>query len=236
MTVLAHRSATTTAPRAATSRAATSRDVHVWEARVRRILRPVTVELVDGTSAQRHRLVAAGVRRGMLEVPHATASRTDSRADLSELRLEDLLPAAHRELHDLELATAPEPAGSLEGNPDEATVEAHVLRAFSGVSRGRTAWLVPFALPTGALGVLVTDSLVAVLALQERAEVGAGPLRRIEDGAPWTAYVHSVGLPLDDEDGQPVRDDVPWPCGTRFAGELRSGTEVWTCGSPVAWA
>lgn len=228
MTVLAQRHTAALEQRPA----AASRDLHTWEARVRRILRPAAVELVDGSREQRHRLAAAGVRRGTFQRPGELAVH----ADLSGLALRDLLTGEHRELYDDDVAAGP----GTDAPADEALGEALALRALKGASLGRTAWTVPFSSTgTGApgpqLGLLFTDSPVAVLALQEEARTGRDALARIEGGEPWTAFVHSVGLPLDDEHGTPLRDDAPWPEGVRLRVRLRGGTEVWSCGSPVAW-
>ncbi|MBC3763853.1 hypothetical protein ACUN7V_08875 [Quadrisphaera oryzae] len=229
MTVLAQRHRSSTEPHLAAVR----RDLHTWEMRVRRILRPAAVELVDGSGEQRHRLAATGVRWGTFRRPAGSSAA----ADLSDLPLDDLLVPELRDLRDFDVAAGPgtpEPA-------DEEQREAAALRALSGASRGRTAWLVPFAVdgngaPGPELGVLFTDSPVAVLSLGEEAHVGRAALERIEAGEPWTALVHSVGLPLDDEHGHPLRDDVAWPEGRRLRVRLRGGSEVWSCGSPVAWA
>lgn len=237
MTVLAQRRS---APFPA--RAAARRDVHVWEARVRRILRPAVVELVDGSDEQRARLVAAGVRRGTFRLPPGTAPE----ADASALSLDDLLVPELKDRRAFDDAAGP----GTEEPTEEPLREAAALRALTGAARGRTAWLVPFLLdavdslhgpdfgasPASELGILVTDSPVAVLALQEEAEVGREALARIEAGEPWTALVHSVGLPLDDEHGLQLREDEAWPQGTRLRVRLRGGSEVWSCGSPVAWA
>lgn len=230
MTVLAQRHSPSTEAR----RAAAPRDLPAWEARIRRILRPAAVELVDGSTEQRQRLVAAGVRQGTLRGPAGAP------ADLSSLPLDDLLVPELRDLRDFDAAAGPgtpEPA-------DEEQRDAEALRLLSGAARGRTAWVVPFAVePLGAagasgpeLGVLFTDSRVAVLAVQDEARVGAEALARIEAGEPWTALVHSLGVPLDDEHGHALREDEAWPTGTRLRVRLRGGTEVWSCGSPVAWS
>jgi GTP-dependent phosphoenolpyruvate carboxykinase len=215
-------------------RAAATRDLQAWESRVRRILRPSTVELVDGSREQRQRLVATGVRRGTFRAP----AELPGGADPSAPTLDELLAPDHRDLRDVDAAAGPGTPEPLE----EELREAAALRAMTGAARGRTAWLVPFAVDgSGAsgpeLGVLLTDSLVAVLALEEEAQVGPVALARIGSGEPWTALVHSVGLPLDDEQGLPLRDDAAWPEGpTRLRVRLRGGSEVWSCGSPVAWA
>ncbi|MGQ7295850.1 hypothetical protein [Quadrisphaera sp. KR29] len=236
MTILAP-PATTSAPSAAPTPAAAppaaQRDVRAWEAEVRRTLRPAAVELVDGSAAQRQRLVVTGLRRGTLRLPAGAAPG----GDLSAVPLREMLRPEHRAL--LDAAADDRPAA---GAPAaEGALRARAMRRLTGAARGRTAWLVPHCTSAsggdgataGALGVLFTDSLVAVLDLLEGAGTGLGALRRIEAGEPWSAAVHSMGLPLDDEHGLPLREDVPWPSGPRFTAAVRGGTEVWSCGSPV---
>jgi len=215
----------------ATTTGAERRDPRTWEAAVRRVVRADRVELVDGSTAQRHRLVAAGVRSGALQAVAGSRLTRDS----SSRPLGDLLVPEHRARWEADAAAAP---GAPRPGADDASVLAEVMARFSGAARGRTLWVVPFATPSGggagpALGMLATDSPLAVLALQDRGEVGAAALARTEAGEPWTALVHSVGLPLVDEHGHALRDDVAWPSGQRWRGELRGGAEVWCCGSPA---
>mgnify|MGYP004516654571 CR=1 FL=1 len=222
MTALAQRSPDRT------TAGAERRDVRAWEAAVRRVVRADRAELVDGSRAQRHRLITTGMRHGTLRVGAGAH-------DLSSHRLADLLTASHRPLWE---ADVPAPLDASSADGDDASVLAEVMARFSGVARGRTLWVVPFAArgadgPGPALGVLATDSHLAVLALQETADVGAAALARVEAGEPWTARVHSVGLPLTDEHGHALRDEVAWPVGARWSGRLRGGAEVWSCGSPV---
>lgn len=230
MTVLAqpHR------PTGELRRTAAARDLPAWESRVRRILRPTSAELVDGSPQQRRRLVATGVRRGALRAPGYAPDGTDP----SAVALVDLLAPEHRDRWEADVAAAGESSAAV---GDDASVLAEVMARFSGAARGRVLWVAPFVgRPEegggGVLGVLATDSPVAVLALQDGADVGAAPLARIDAGEPWTALVHTVGLPLVDEHGHALRDDVAWPGGQCWRGELRGGAEVWTCGSPAVTA
>lgn len=216
---------------ASTTPGAEPRDPRTWEAAVRRVVRADRAELVDGSRAQRHRLVAAGARSGALQVVPDVLAAHDS----SSRPLVELLVPAHRARWEADAAAAP---GAPRDGADDASVLAEVMACFSGAARGRTLWVVPFASRPGegggpALGVLATDSPLAVLALQEVADVGAAALARVETGEPWTALVHSVGLPLVDEHGHALRDDVAWPGGQRWRGELRGGAEVWCSGSPA---
>ncbi len=223
MTALAQRSAPTTG--------AEPRDPRTWEAAVRRVVRADRAELVDGSRAQRHRLVASGARSGALQAVRGAPTTHDS----SSRPLVELLVPAHRARWESDAAATP---GAPRDGADDASVLAEVMARFSGAARGRTLWVVPFASRPGqgggpALGVLATDSPLAVLALQDGADVGAAALARVEAGEPWTALVHSVELPLVDEHGHALRDDVAWPGGQPWRGELRGGAEVWCSGSPA---
>ncbi|MBF5083212.1 hypothetical protein [Quadrisphaera sp. INWT6] len=223
MTALAQRSADST------TAGAEPRDPRTWEAAVRRVVRADRAELVDGSRAQRHRLGTTGVRHGALQA----APGVGGGHDLSSRPLVDLLVPALRARWDADAAAAH--GASVDGD-DDASVLAEVMARFTGASRGRTLWVAPFSSRAGegpALGVLATDSPLAVLALQDRADTGVAAMARVDAGEPWTALVHSVRLPLVDEHGHALRDDVAWPAGPRWCGELRGGAEVWTCGSPA---
>ncbi|TXR57155.1 phosphoenolpyruvate carboxykinase (GTP) [Quadrisphaera setariae] len=205
-------------------------DVHAWVARIAELTKPARVVWCDGSGAERHRLIAMGVRKGTLEPlpePHYGSYLVRSAPD-DVARVEDRTVIA---------TTDPDDAGPTNNWRDPVDLEAELVELFDGSMRGRTMWVVPFSMgpvggPISQLGVQVTDSLYAVLSMGTMTRVGTAARELIEAGAPWVPAVHSVGYPLEDEFGQPVREDVAWPSNeTKLIAHFPESRQIWSFGS-----
>ncbi|MBC3763021.1 phosphoenolpyruvate carboxykinase (GTP) [Quadrisphaera oryzae] len=205
-------------------------DVRAWVARIAELTQPARVVWCDGSAAERHRLISMGVRKGTLEPlpePHYGSYLARSAPD-DVARVEDRTV----------IATAdPDDAGPTNNWRDPVDLEAELLELFEGSMRGRTMWVVPFSMgpvggPLSQLGVQVTDSLYAVLSMGTMTRVGTAARELIEAGAPWVPGVHSVGYPLENEFGQQVREDVPWPSNeTKLIAHFPESRQIWSYGS-----
>jgi len=205
-------------------------DVHTWVSRIAELTQPARVVWCDGSGAERHRLVAMGVRKGTLEPlpePHYGSYLVRSAPD-DVARVEDRTVIA---------TTDPDDAGPTNNWRDPVDLEAELVELFEGSMRGRTMWVVPFSMgpvggPISQLGVQVTDSLYAVLSMGTMTRVGTAARELIEAGAPWVPAVHSVGFPLTDEFGQQVREDVAWPSNdTKLIAHFPESRQIWSYGS-----
>ncbi len=205
-------------------------DVHEWVARIAELTQPARVVWCDGSGAERHRLIALGVRKGTLEPlpePHYGSYLVRSAPD-DVARVEDRTVIA---------TTDPDDAGPTNNWRDPVDLEAELVGLFEGSMRGRTMWVVPFSMgpvggPLSQLGVQVTDSVYAVLSMQTMTRVGTAARELVEAGAPWVPAVHSVGYPLTDEFGQQVREDVPWPSSdTKLIAHFPESRQIWSFGS-----
>jgi len=104
---------------------------------------------------------------------------------------------------------------------------------FEGSMRGRTMYVIPFAMgPIGSdmtrYGVELTDSAYVVSSMMIMTRVSDKVIDEINNGADWVPAIHSVGVPL-----APGEKDVPWPCAPDdvHVVQFPETKEIWSYGS-----
>ncbi len=133
-------------------------------------------------------------------------------------------------------SATPEDAGPTNNWREPQALRAELAGCFAGSMRGRTMYVVPFSMgpvggPLSGLGVEVTDSPYVVLSMAIMTRIGDAPRELIEGGEPWVRTVHSVGMPLVDDEGN-RREDVAWPSNdTKHIAHFPETREVWSFGS-----
>ncbi|RKR73410.1 phosphoenolpyruvate carboxykinase (GTP) [Frondihabitans australicus] len=201
-----------------------------WVAEIAALTQPDRVVWCDGSDAERERLTAEMVAEGKLialdpvKRPNSYLART---SDDDVARVESRTFICSIDEAD---------AGPTNNWRAPSVMKQELTDLFRGSMRGRTMYVVPFAMgPDGSeltrLGVEVTDSPYVVLSMAIMTRVGARVLREIEAGTPWVATLHSVGYPLVDADGQ-TRDDVEWPSNEmKYIAQFPDSREIWSFGS-----
>ncbi|MFC4223182.1 phosphoenolpyruvate carboxykinase (GTP) [Lysinibacter cavernae] len=117
-----------------------------------------------------------------------------------------------------------------------ADMHATLKPLFRGSMRGRTMYVVPFSMgpvggPITQVGIQLTDSPYAVLNMRIMTRMGQAAMDYITPGIEWVRTVHSVGMPLVNDNGD-VIDDVEWPCNDeKYICQFPDTLEVWSFGS-----
>jgi len=204
--------------------------LEAWVARVASLTCPDAVVWCDGSPDETARLTQQLVDEGKL------VALDPERRPNSYLARSAPGDVARVEGRTFTCSATPEDAGPTNLWRDPTAMRAELDGRFAGSMRGRTMYVVPFSMgpvggPISQLGVEVTDSAYVVLSMGKTTRLGPEVLRAIGAGVPWVAAVHSVGMPLRDDDGT-VHEDVAWPCNeTKYIVQFPETREVWSYGS-----
>ncbi|MFN4002832.1 phosphoenolpyruvate carboxykinase (GTP) [Microcella sp.] len=227
MTLL-DRTSIPTAPAAATATEAPRRpaEVAVWVSEIAALLEPAEVRWVDGSTRERHELLQLLVSTGTIEQlnpdlrPYSFLARS-AESDVARLESRTFICTENEA-----------DAGPTNNWREPAAMRAELEGVMRGAMRGRTMYVVPFAMgpigsPMARFGVQVTDSPYVVVSIGTMTRMGDAALDAIARGASWVPAVHSVGAPL-----APGQQDVAWPCNdTKYIVQFPETREIWSYGS-----
>jgi phosphoenolpyruvate carboxykinase (GTP) len=218
----AEASSPTTAPSARPQPA----EVTAWVDSLVEHLQPSAVHWVDGSTRERHELLQLLVSNGTIEQlnpdlrPYSFLARS-AESDVARLESRTFI-----------CTESEADAGPTNNWREPAAMRAELDEVFRGSMRGRTMYVVPFAMgpigsPMARFGVQVTDSPYVVVSIGTMTRMGDAALAAIARGASWVPAVHSVGAPL-----APGEADVPWPCNdTKYIVQFPATREIWSYGS-----
>ena len=219
----------TAAPAAAPSPAAAPArpaEVTAWVADIAALLEPAEICWVDGSTRERHALLQLMVSTGTIEQlnpdlrPYSFLARS-AESDVARLESRTFICSENEA-----------DAGPTNNWREPTTMRAELNGVMRGAMRGRTMYVVPFAMgpigsPMARFGVQVTDSPYVVVSVGTMTRMGDAALDAIARGASWVPAVHSVGAPL-----APGERDVPWPCSdTKYIVQFPATREIWSYGS-----
>ena len=218
----------TAAPAAPSAAAAPARpaEVTAWVADIAALLEPAEILWVDGSTRERHALLQLMVSTGTIEQlnpdlrPYSFLARS-AESDVARLESRTFICSENEA-----------DAGPTNNWREPTTMRAELNGVMRGAMRGRTMYVVPFAMgpiasPMARFGVQVTDSPYVVVSVGTMTRMGDAALDAIARGASWVPAVHSVGAPL-----APGERDVPWPCNdTKYIVQFPATREIWSYGS-----
>ena len=202
-----------------------------WVTEIADLTDPDEIVWCDGSEAEAQKINALLIANGTYQKlnpkirPNSFVARTDPR-DVA--RVESKTYICSQEQID---------AGPTNNWVEPGKMRAELNEKFRGSMRGRSMYVIPFSMgpvgsPLARYGVELTDSPYVVASMRVMTRVTDKVVKKIADGADWVPAIHSVGVPLVDENGNRT-DDTPWPCNPDQVAVVQfpETREIWSFGS-----
>ncbi len=200
-----------------------------WVAEMSELCRPEKIHWCDGSNGENEALCELMVHNGTLI---RLNPRLRSYSFLARSHASDV---ARLENRTFICSRTNDEAGPTNNWADPGEMKALLLEKFRGCMRGRTLYVIPFAMgpldsPICKIGIELTDSPYVVASMRIMTRIGKAVLDRMGNDGQFIPCMHSVGAPL-----APGAADTPWPCATdpnnKYIVHFPDDPSIWSYGS-----
>lgn len=128
----------------------------------------------------------------------------------------------------------PEDAGPTNNWQDPVVLKQTMTELYKGCMKNRTMYIIPFSMgpldsPLAKIGVEITDSPYVVCNMHIMTRVTPEIIEKLDVNGDFTACLHSVGYPLQDNE-----EDLAWPCAPieqKYISHFPEENLIWAYGS-----
>ena len=203
--------------------------IRSWVAEMSELCQPDKIHWCDGSDAEYQALSDLMVRGGTFI---RLNERLRPNSFLARTHLSDV---ARMEDRTFICSWSKDDAGPTNQWADPAEMKALMLKKFRGCMKGRTLYVIPFAMgpldsPICKVGIQLTDSPYVVTSMRIMTRMGKVVLDKLGSHGDFVPCMHSVGAPLGRRTA-----DTPWPCEpdakNKYIVHFPDEPSIWSYGS-----